>query len=73
MTVHTDLAAITPTSTARTAFEAAGSNLDALLAQLDVQVADLKRLLNQIISTHPNTGGDTTNHAALVSLLAELA
>ncbi len=73
MTVHTDLAAITPTATARTAFKNAGTDLDDLLAQVDVQITDLKRLLNQIISTHPNTGGDTTNHTALVNLLAELA
>lgn len=73
MPVHTDLSAITPTSIARTAFKNAGTDLDDLLAQVNVQVTDLKRLLNQIISTHPNSGGDTTNHTALVSLLAELA
>jgi hypothetical protein len=72
MTVKTDLAAITPTSTARAAFKAAGTDIDNLFALAQDHVQDLKTLLAQIISTHPNTGGDTTNHAALVSLLAEL-
>lgn len=73
MTVHADLTAIAPTTTARQAFKNAGTDLDELLTQVSAQVTDLKRVINQIISTHPNTGGDTTNHAALVSLLAELA
>jgi hypothetical protein len=72
MSVHTDLVAISPTTTARQAFKNAGTDLDELLAQAQAHIVDLRTILNQIISTHPNSGGDTTNHASLVSLLAEL-
>jgi hypothetical protein len=70
--VHTDLAAISPTTTARTAFKVSGTDLDELIAQAQTAVVDLRRILNQIISTHPSGGGDAANHTALVNLLAEL-
>ena len=73
MTTKTDLAAITPTNTARQAFKNSGTNLDALIAEANAQAADLERLLKQIVAYHPNSGGDTTNHAAFASLLAPLA
>ncbi len=73
MTLKTDLSAITPTTTARQAFKNFGTDLDVLIAEANLHAADLQRLLAQIISFHPTTGGDTTNHASLVSLLAELA
>jgi hypothetical protein len=72
LTVKTDLAAISPTTTARTAFKVAGADLDELIALAQTHIVDLRTILNQIIATHPNSGGDTTNHASLVSLLAEL-
>jgi hypothetical protein len=70
--VHTDLAAISPTTTARTAFKVAGADLDELIALAQTHIVDLRTILSQIISTHPSGGGDATNHTALVNLLAEL-
>lgn len=72
MTVKVDLAAIVPTSTARAAFEAAGTNLDVLLTQVVEQVTDLQRLLKQVIAFHPSSGDDAANYTALGNVLAEL-
>ena len=73
MSIKTDLAAITPTTTARQAFKNSGTDLDVLIAEINNHAADLQRLLNQVVTYHPTSGGDTTNHAAFASLLAELA
>ena len=73
MTLKTDLSAITPTSTARQAFKNADTDLDQMIAEANAHAADLQALIKQIIAFHPNTSGDTSNHAALVSLLGELA
>jgi hypothetical protein len=72
MTLKTDLAAITPTTTARQAFKNAGTDLDQMIAEANAHAADLQTLLKQIIAFHPTAGGDSANHTALVSLLAEL-
>jgi hypothetical protein len=72
MTLKTDLAAITPTSTARQAFKNAGTDLDQMIAEANAHAADLQALLKQIISFHPSAGGDSSNHASLVSLVGEL-
>jgi hypothetical protein len=71
-TPSTDIAAFTPTSTARAALVSAGTNLDELNALLATHLVEAKRLLTQIIALHPSTGGDSTNYSALVATLAKL-
>jgi hypothetical protein len=72
MTLKADLSAITPTTTARQAFKNAGTDLDQMIAEANTHAADLQALLRQIIAFHPSSSGDSSNHAALVSLLGEL-
>ena len=70
MTTLTDIKAIKPTGTAKTAIAAKGASVDSLMVQAQIKAAELKVIVNQIIAHHP--GGDA-NLTALNSILAALA
>jgi hypothetical protein len=53
MTVKTDIAAVTPTSTARKAFSAQGVSIDNLMAALQRTAGELQILCKQIVAFHP--------------------
>jgi hypothetical protein len=71
-TVSADHAAITLTSTARSAFQAAGTNADQLMVEINLHIIELKRIYAQFIAIHPNSGGDSANETALLAILAKL-
>jgi len=73
MTVMTDLNAIVTTASSKTAMSALAIDVNALVSLAKQHVAELKVVMSQIISVYPSSGGDSANHAALVSVLAELA
>jgi hypothetical protein len=64
--------AITLTTTAKAAGQAAGVSLAVLQTQLDQHLAEAAILLKQIIAIHPSSGGDATNYAALQAILTTL-
>jgi hypothetical protein len=70
MTAKSDIAAITPTTTARANTAKAGHSVDALLALAQVKAVELRLLVAQIIAMTP--GGDA-NLSSLNAILAELA
>ena len=71
-TLRQQNAAITLTSTAKAAGQAAGVTLAGLQTQLDEHLAEAATLLKQIIAIHPSSGGDATNYSALQSILATI-
>jgi methionine synthase I (cobalamin-dependent) len=70
--VTQDHAAIVLTSTARSAFQSAGTNADMLMTEITVHITELKRIYTQFIALHPNSGGDSANETALLAILAKL-
>jgi hypothetical protein len=73
MTVHTDLAAITPTANAKNVVSAKGADLTSLVNEVHQHIYELQAVLKQIINMHPTGGGDAANSAALSAVLAQLA
>jgi hypothetical protein len=73
MTVLTELNAISLTGTAAAAAQARGVNLAGIVALAKTHVIELQRSLANVLSYHPNSGGDSTNYAALQAIVAELA
>jgi hypothetical protein len=73
MTVLTELSAISLTGTAAAAAQAKGVNLAALVSLAKTHTIELQRALSNVTAFHPNSGGDTTNFAALQTIIAELA
>jgi hypothetical protein len=71
-TVTQDHAAITLTSTARSAFRSAGTDGDELLAQINLHIIELRRIYAQFVAIHPSSGGDSSNASALNAILAKL-
>jgi hypothetical protein len=63
-TLRQQNAAITLTTTAKAAGQAAGVTLAGLQTQLDEHLAEAGILLKQIIAIHPSSGGDATNYSA---------
>ena len=72
MTVHSDLAALSLTSTAKAAGQKSGADLSVLIGLAHQHIIELQALLKQIIAFHPSTGGDASNYAALLAVLGEL-
>jgi hypothetical protein len=64
--------AITLTTTAKAAGQAAGVSLTVLQTQLDQHLVEAAILLKQIIALHPNSGSDATNYAALQAILTAI-
>jgi len=71
-TITQDVNAITLTANAKAAGLAAGADLPALMAQLQVHIGEKQRLLKQILAFHPSSGGDAANWAAINAILAKL-
>lgn len=70
MTTIADIKAVTPTANAKAQVAAKGADYTALMSQAVLKAAELKVLVNQIISHTP--GGDA-NLTALNNILAALA
>lgn len=54
MTVHSDIAAVTPTVTAKNSFSARGINLTGSLASIQQDVLELQAKIKQLVAFHPN-------------------
>jgi len=54
MTLHSDIAALAPTVTAKTVFAAKGINLAGSLASIQQDVVELQAKIKQIVALHPN-------------------
>ena len=72
-TALTDLNAITLTTTAKAAGQAAGVDLPVLMTLAKDHATEMTRLLNIIHGLHPSGGGDAANYSALTAIIAELA
>lgn len=70
MTTIADIKAVTPTGNAKSVLQTKGASVDALMQHAQMKAAELKVLVNQIISLHP--GGDA-NLTALNNILSALA
>jgi hypothetical protein len=73
MTAKTDFDAISHTANSKQVVRTAGADVASLTALIDSNISELKYLIGQFQAKYPSTGGDSTNYAALTSVLAELA
>jgi hypothetical protein len=64
MTVHSDIAAITPTATGKAVLQSKGTNFNMLLTSLLQEVSELQIKVKQLIADHPY---DSVLSAAVVA------
>jgi hypothetical protein len=72
MTVMADLNAVSLTASSKAACAAKGIDIGALVSLAKVHCSELNVVLKQIVSSHPTSGGDAANSAALTAVIAEL-
>ena len=73
MTISADLAALALTDTARQAFRAAGTNAENAIVLVDLQIAELRRLIAGMIEIYPRVDAvDGSNAQLLESILGKI-
>ena len=72
MAARTDFDAISHTATSKQALRNASHDVASLTALIDSHIVELKYLIGELQKKYPSTGGDSSNYAALTTVLNEL-